>query len=196
MTTRLPLFLAAASLVLAPPVLAEEEGLSPEKVAAIRRDESAAQAKVDAAYGNRKPSEMSNAERGQAIRDQQQEAAKIMEKHGVSAKEYAVYTARMTPDDNSRAANEAKRLEDKAKADKAAEDKKRAAGDGEVHIQQGFSDAEPVELEAEEGAEVSVDVDSNLESAPAVDIATMGNDAPAPTAPSRKASKSGSRRGR
>ncbi|RKG99687.1 hypothetical protein D7V97_31355, partial [Corallococcus sp. CA053C] len=173
MTTRLPLFLAAASLVLAPPVLAEEEGLSPEKVAAIRRDESAAQAKVDAAYGNRKPSEMSNAERGQAIRDQQQEAAKVMEKHGVSAKEYAGYTARMTPDDNSRAANESKRLEDKAKADKAAEEKKRAAGDGEVHIQQGFSDADPVELEAEEGAEVSVDVDSNLESAPAVDIATM-----------------------
>ena len=69
MTTRLPLFLAAALLVLAPPVLAEEEGLSPEKVAAIRRDESAAQAKVDAAYGNRKPSKMSNAERGQAIRD-------------------------------------------------------------------------------------------------------------------------------
>ncbi|WP_244224779.1 hypothetical protein [Corallococcus sicarius] len=195
MTTRLPLFLAAASLVLAPPVLAEEEGLSPEKVAAIRRDESAAQAKVEAAYGNRKPSEMSNSERGQAIREQQQEAAKVMEKHGVSAKEYAVYTARMTPDDNSRAANEAKRLEDKAKADKAAEEKKRA-GDGEVHIQQGFSDAEPVELEAEEGAEVSVDVDSNLESAPPVDIATMGSDAPAPTAPSRKASKSNSRRGR
>ena len=102
----------------------------------------------------------------------------------------------MTPDDNSRAANESKRLEDKAKADKAAEEKKRAAGDGEVHIQQGFSDADPVELEAEEGAEVSVDVDSNLESAPAVDIATMGTDAPAPTAPSRKASKSGSRRRR
>ena len=195
MTTRLPLFLAAASLVLAPPVLAEEEGLSPEKVAAIRRDESAAQAKVEAAYGNRKPSEMSNSERGQVIREQQQEAAKVMEKHGVSAKEYAVYTARMTPDDNSRAANEAKRLEDKAKADKAAEEKKRA-GDGEVHIQQGFSDAEPVELEAEEGAEISVDVDSNLESAPPVDIATMGSDAPAPTAPSRKASKSNSRRGR
>lgn len=195
MTTRLPLFLAAASLVLAPPVLAEEEGLSPEKVAAIRRDESAAQAKVEAAYGNRKPSEMSNSERGQAIREQQQEAAKVMEKHGVSAKEYAVYTARMTPDDNSRAANEAKRLEDKAKADKAAEEKKRA-GDGEVHIQQGFSDAEPVELEAEEGAEVSVDVDSNLESAPPVDVATMGSDAPAPTAPSRKASKSNSRRSR
>ncbi|MCY1041321.1 hypothetical protein OV208_08320 [Corallococcus sp. bb12-1] len=194
MTTRLPLFLAASSLLLATPVLAEDEGLSPEKVAAIRRDEAAAQTKVGASYGNRKSSEMSNAERGQAIRDQQAEAAKVMEKHGISAKEYAGYTARMTPDDNARAANEAKRLEDKAKADKEAEEKKRAAGDQEVHIQQGFSDAEPVELESAEGAEVSVDVDGSLESGPPVDIAKMVDETPAPTG--RKASKSNSRRGR
>ncbi|WP_233595972.1 MULTISPECIES: hypothetical protein [Corallococcus] len=188
MTTRLPLFLAASSLLLATPVLAEDEGLSPEKVAAIRRDEAAAQTKVEAAYGNRKSSEMSNAERGQAIRDQQAEAAKVMEKHGISAKEYAGYTARMSPEDNARAANEAKRLEDKAKADKEAEEKKRAAGDQEVHIQQGFSDAEPVEMESTEGAEVSVDVDASLESGPPMDIAKMVEETPAPS--SRKASKS------
>ncbi|CAM3666181.1 MULTISPECIES: hypothetical protein [Corallococcus] len=191
MTTRLSLLLAASSLLLATPVLAEDEGLSPEKVAAIRRDEAAAQTKVEATYGNRKPSEMSNAERGQSIRDQQAEAAKVMEKHGISAKEYAGYTARMSPEDNARAANEDKRLEDKAKADQEAEEKKRAAGDQEVHIQQGFSDAEPVELESAEGAEVSVDVDANLESGPPVDVG--GAAAAAPASPGRKASKSARR---
>ncbi|MBN8227410.1 hypothetical protein JYK02_07810 [Corallococcus macrosporus] len=197
MMTRLSLMLAASSLVLASPALAEDDGLTPEKVAAIQRDEAAAQAKVNADYGNRKPSEMTNAERGQAIRDQQKESAKVMEKHGVSAKEFANFTARMTPDDNQRAANEAKRLDDKAKAEKEAEAKKRK-GDGEVHIQQGFSDADPVELESEEGAEPTVDVDGSLDGtasgAPVVDIGS--NAGTVKKSFTRKSSKSGSRRGR
>ncbi|MFB1483769.1 hypothetical protein [Corallococcus sp. RDP092CA] len=195
MTTRLSLMLAASSLVLATPALAEEEGLTPEKVAAIQRDEAAAEAKVNAEHGNRKPSEMSNAERGQAIRDQQKEAAKVMEKHGVSAKEFATFTARMTPEDNQRVANEAKRLDDKEKAEKEAEAKKRK-GDGEVHIQQGFSDADPVELESTEDAEPSVDVDSNLDSMTGAPVVEIGDNAGTPKRSiSRKSSKS-SRRGR
>ncbi|NBD14052.1 MULTISPECIES: hypothetical protein [Corallococcus] len=193
MIPRLSLMLTASSLVLATPAFAEEEGLTPEKVAAIQRDEAAAQAKVNAEYGDRKPSEMSNEDRGKSIRAQQEEAAKVMEKHGVSAKEYAGYTARMTPEDNQRVANESKRLDDKAKAEKEAEAKKRK-GDGEVHIQQGFSDADPVELEAEEGADPVVDVDSKLETAPAVDIGDTGGTPH--SAPGRKASKSGSKRGK
>lgn len=189
MTTRLSLMLAASSLLLAPPALAEDEGLTPEKVAAIQRDEAAAQAKVNEEHGNRKPSEMSNAERGQAIRDQQKESAKVMEKHGVSAKEFANFTARMTPEDNQRAANESKRLDDKAKADKEAEAKKRK-GDGEVHIQQGFSDADPVELESADGAEPSVDVDSNLDSSAGAPVVDIGSNAGTPNKSiSRKPSK-------
>ena len=188
MTTRLSLMLAASSLLLAAPALAEDEGLTPEKVAAIQRDEAAAQAKVNNEYGNRKPSEMSNAERGQAIRDQQSEAAKVMEKHGISAKEYATYTARMTPDDNQRVANETKRLDDKAKAEKEAEAKKRK-GDGEVHIQQGFSDADPVELESTEGAEPSVDVDGSLDGTSGGPVVEMGGDTSTPAkSVSRKSS--------
>ncbi|MGE6762807.1 hypothetical protein ACQKGO_32655 [Corallococcus interemptor] len=189
MNTRLSLMLAASSLLLAAPALAEDEGLTPEKVAAIQRDEAAAQAKVNNEYGNRKPSEMSNAERGQAIRDQQSEAAKVMEKHGISAKEYATYTARMTPDDNQRVANETKRLDDKAKAEKEAEEKKRK-GDGEVHIQQGFSDADPVELESTDGAEPSVDVDGSLDGTSGGPIVEMGGDTGTPTQSiSRKSSR-------
>ncbi|NOJ97111.1 hypothetical protein HMI51_29740 [Corallococcus coralloides] len=188
MTTRLSLMLAASSLVLATPALAEEEGLTPEKVAAIQRDEAAAQAKVNEEFGNRKPSEMSNAERGQSIRAQQKEGAKVMEKHGVSAKEFATFTARMTPEDNQRVANEAKRLEDKAKADKEAEAKKRK-GDGEVHIQQGFSDSDPVELESADGAEPSVDVDGSLDSTAGAPTVEIGNTAGTAKGMSRKASR-------
>ncbi|RKG83573.1 hypothetical protein D7W82_24785 [Corallococcus sp. CA049B] len=188
MTTRLSLMLAASSLVLATPALAEEEGLTPEKVAAIQRDEAAAQAKVNEEFGNRKPSEMSNAERGQSIRAQQKEGAKVMEKHGVSAKEFATFTARMTPEDNQRVANEAKRLEDKAKAEKEAEAKKRK-GDGEVHIQQGFSDSDPVELESADGAEPSVDVDGSLDSTAGAPTVEIGNTAGTAKGMSRKASR-------
>ncbi|NPC50501.1 hypothetical protein D7X99_19835 [Corallococcus sp. AB032C] len=189
MTTRLSLLLAASSLVvLATPALAEEEGLTPEKVAAIQRDESAAQAKVNEEHGNRKPSEMSNAERGQAIRDQQKESAKVMEKHGVSAKEFASFTARMNPEDNQRVANEAKRLDDKAKAEKEAEAKKRK-GDGEVHIQQGFSDSDPVELESADGAEPSVDVDGSLDSSAGAPTVEIGDSAGTAKGMSRKSSK-------
>ncbi|RKH04188.1 hypothetical protein [Corallococcus carmarthensis] len=199
MNPRLSLMLAVSSLVLATPALAaEEEGLTPEKVAAIQRDEAAAQAKVNADFGNRKPSEMSNAERGQSIRDQQKESAKVMEKHGVSAKDYATFTARMTPEDNQRVANEAKRLDDKAKADKEAEAKKRK-GDGEVHIQQGFSDADPVELESEEGAEPVVDVDSSLETAPtapSAPVVEIGEAAGTPTKSGGRKSSKSSRRGK
>ncbi|NRD63580.1 hypothetical protein HRD49_17655 [Corallococcus exiguus] len=188
MTTRLSLMLAASSLVLATPALAEEEGLTPEKVAAIQRDEFAAQAKVNEEHGNRKPSEMSNAERGQAIRDQQKESAKVMEKHGVSAKEFASFTARMKPEDNQRVANEAKRLDDKAKAEKEAEAKKRK-GDGEVHIQQGFSDSDPVEMESADGAEPSVDVDGSLDSTAGAPTVEIGDSAGTAKGMSRKSSK-------
>jgi hypothetical protein len=78
-----------------------------------------------------------------------------MEKHGVSAKDYARYTARMTPEDNARAKAEEKRLEAQAAQAAAA---KKPAEEEEVHVQQGFSDKDPVELEAEEGAEPVVDV--------------------------------------
>ncbi|RKG57442.1 hypothetical protein D7X30_18145 [Corallococcus sp. AB011P] len=188
MTTRLSLMLAASSLLLATPALAEEEGLTPEKVAAIQRDEAAAQAKVNEEFGNRKPSEMSNAERGQSIRAQQKEGAKVMEKHGVSAKEFATFTARMTPEDNQRVANEAKRLDDKAKAEKEAEAKKRK-GDGEVHIQQGFSDSDPVELESADGAEPSVDVDGSLDSSAGAPTVEIGDTAGTTKGMSRKSSK-------
>ncbi len=177
MRTRLRLLVVASCLALPGAALAQEDAeLSPEKVAAIRRDEQQALSKVDEEYGNRKPSEMSPDERREAIQKQSAASASAMEKHGVSAKDYARYTARMTPEDNARAKAEEKRLE--AEAAKAAAAKK-APAEEEVHVQQGFSDENPVELEAEEGAEPVVDVgvpaDAQAEAgADSVPVESMG----------------------
>ncbi len=157
MRTSLRLLVVASCLALPGLARAQEDAeLTPEKVAAIRRDEQQALSKVDAEYGNRKPSEMSQEERREAIQKQAAATASAMEKHGVSAKDYARYTARMTPEDNARAKAEEKRLE--AQAAQAAAAAKKPAEEEEVPIQQGFSEEDPVELEAEEGAEPVVDV--------------------------------------
>ncbi|WP_163785970.1 hypothetical protein [Myxococcus vastator] len=155
MSPRSALLLVASWLVIPGQALAADGAeLTPEKVAEIRRDEAQALSQVDAEYGNRKSSEMSTAERREAIDKQQAASAAVLEKHGVSAKDYARFEARMSPADNARAKAEEQRL---AEAAKAAKQPAPAAPE-EVHIQQGFSDEDPVELEATEGAEPSIDV--------------------------------------
>ncbi|NVJ08249.1 hypothetical protein HUW63_23780 [Myxococcus sp. AM001] len=156
MSPRSALLLVASWLVIPGQALAADGAeLTPEKVAEIRRDEAQALSQVDAEYGNRKSSEMSTAERREAIDKQQAASASVLEKHGVSAKDYARFEARMSPADNARAKAEEQRL---AEAAKAAKQPAPAAAPEEVHIQQGFSDEDPVELEATEGAEPSIDV--------------------------------------
>ncbi|MFP2909973.1 hypothetical protein ACLESD_34030 [Pyxidicoccus sp. 3LFB2] len=158
MPIRTPLLLVASWLVLPGLVLAQEGAeLTPEKVAEIRRDETQALSKVDAEFGNRKASEMSDEERSAAIEKQQAASASVLEKHGVSAKEYARYEARMGPEDNARAKAEAQRLEEQAQAAKQAGPTGEKAAE-DVAVVNGFSNEDPVELEAEEGAEPPVDV--------------------------------------
>ena len=91
-------------------------------MAEIRRDEQAAQDKVNAAYGNRKPSEMSNEERAQAAKDSQAAGQAVMEKHGVSDKEYARRVATMSREEREAVAQEEKKLEEKDKAARAAKE--------------------------------------------------------------------------
>lgn len=157
MSRRTSVLLVASWLAVPGLALAEEE-LTPEKIAAIRRDEKAAQAKVDAASGNRKSSEMSNEERQKSIRDQQSAGLGVMEKHGVSDKEYARRVARMTPEEREAVDRAEKKLEAEEKAKREAEQKKQQGEEAEardpddIPIQQGISDENPVELEASEGA--------------------------------------------
>jgi len=160
MSRRMPMLLVATWIAI--PGLAwaqdEEQELTPEKIAAIRRDEQAAQSKVDAAYGNRKPSEMSPEERQQAIRDQQAAGQDVMAKHGVSDKDYARRVAQLSRDEREAVAREEKRLEEEEEKKKEEEEKKKkeeeqqALAPEDIPIQTGFGDSNPVELESTEGA--------------------------------------------
>lgn len=163
MSRRMPMLLVATWMAI--PGLAwaqdEEQELTPEKIAAIHRDEQAAQAKVDAAYGNRKPSEMSPEERQQAIRDQQAAGLDVMAKHGISDKDYARRVARLSQAEREAVEREEQRLEEeekKAQAAREAEEKKKkeeeeqALTPEDIPIQTGFGDNNPVELESTEGS--------------------------------------------
>ncbi|WP_224372978.1 hypothetical protein [Hyalangium versicolor] len=188
--------LLVASWLAVPGLAMAQEDLTPQKIAEIRRDEQASQAKVNAAYGNRKPSEMSNEERGQAAREQQAAGMAVLEKHGVSDKEYSRHVARMGREESAAVAREEKKLDDEAKAAQAARDakaaeKKRIEEEGlppdQIPVQRGFSDENPVVLEStgddvvevEEGLPAS---EEGLEAMPAGD-ATVPVEEAAPAAP-------------
>ncbi|WP_342374701.1 hypothetical protein NVS55_25570 [Myxococcus stipitatus] len=162
-----------AALWVLPGVAGADDGgeLTPEKVAHIRRDEATALQKVDDEFGNRKSSEMSNEERGQAIRKTSAATAAVLEKHGVTAKEYERFTARMGQEGNERAKAEGQRLDEQAKAAKAhhAAAAAKAAEEKEVSIQQGFDDENPVELESLEGDTPVVEIGIPVEDSEAME---------------------------
>ncbi|MFL5357237.1 hypothetical protein [Archangium sp.] len=151
MSRRLSILLFSSWLAV--PGLAFGEGLTPEQLARVRRDEKAAEAKVQAAHGNKKPSELSAAERRQMIQEQQDAIQEVMDKNGVSRKDYARQTARMGPKGNAEVAAAEKALEAKDKAAKGTQEQ----GSGEIQIQNGFSEANPVTLEEQEGAPPTVE---------------------------------------
>lgn len=201
MSRRTSVLLVAAWVAMPGLALAEEE-LTPEKIAAIRRDEQAAKAKVDAAHGNRQPSEMSDEERAQVIQDQAAAAQGVMAKHGVSDKEYARHVARMPLEEREAVAKAEKKQEAAAKEKAEREAKEAAQGKDEetkaaedIPIQQGISDEHPVEMESS-GDAASV-VEQGLppgeaagdEAAAADSMESSQDEAPAaPAAPAKKKS--------
>lgn len=144
---RRPSALLLASWLLVPGLSLAQE-LDPEKVARIRREEKAALAEVEKQHGNKKPSEMSSAERREVIKEQEAAVSRVLEKHGVTAKDYLRYTTRMGRDGNAAVAEAMERQEAEEKARMEAEARKEA-GSGEVTIQEGFNDRKPVVLEGE-----------------------------------------------
>lgn len=130
--------------------------LTPEKVAQIRLEEQAAMEKISKEHGDRLPGEMSNDERRAVIAKQQAAAAEVLSRHGVSTKEWTIYTSRMSREEQAKAQTAQRRLEDeaKAKAREKEKEKARAAAkkDEDIAIQQGFGEENPVELEATEDA--------------------------------------------
>ena len=145
------------SLCLTLPGLGFAGELTPDQIARVRRDEKEALDRVNAAHGNRKPSEMSNAERRQVIQEQQKAVQEALEKNGVSGKDYARQTAKMGPKGNEAVEAASKRLEeqDKQQAAEAAKTKKEPK---EIQVQAGFGEDNPVTLEEQEGAGPTVEV--------------------------------------
>jgi hypothetical protein len=205
MSRRTSVLLVATWLAVPGLALAEEE-LTPEKVAAIHRDEQAAKAKVDAAYGNRKPSEMTNEERAQAAKDQQAAGLSVMEKHGVSDKEYSRHVATMPPEEREAVARAEKKQEADEKAAKEAKESEQKKDDegssGEdIPIQQGISDEHPVEMESSGDASSVVEQglppgEQASDEAPAMDGADAAQEAApaAPAAPAAHSKKSSKRK--
>ena len=157
MSRRTSVLLVASWLAVPGLALAQEQqALTPQKIAEIRRDDQAAQARVNAAYGNRKPSEMSTEERSQATKDQQAAGLAVLEKHGVSDKDYSRQVARMSPEEREAVAKAEKKLEADEKAaqeaKKAEETKAEEVAPEDIPVQEGISEENPVEMESSKDA--------------------------------------------
>ncbi|EPX64463.1 hypothetical protein D187_004552 [Cystobacter fuscus DSM 2262] len=149
MSRRLSVLLLSTWLSL--PTLALAEDLPPEKLASIRRDEKHALEKVNAAHGGKKSSEMSTAERRQMIQEQQQATQGVLDKHGVSSKDYARQTARMGPKQNAQVDAAEKALEARTQGSSAS-------SPGEIPIERGWGSEQQVEQEGVEGSEGAMPV--------------------------------------
>ena len=141
------------SLWLAVPALAED--LPPEELARIKHEQKEAVDKVQASHGRKKSSEMDNAERQQMTQEQQAALQGVLDKHGVSRKDYARQTAQQGPAGNAAvsAAEKAQEAEREAAAKKASE---AASKEAEPVVEVGpraDADApEPVEITVDPNA--------------------------------------------
>lgn len=97
--------------------------VSPETAAKVMRERARALEEVNKKHGNKKPSELSGDERRQVIKDQDEATAKVLEKHGVDAKDLARFEARASQEDRAAAAAQAAALDARE-----ADDKKAAEG--------------------------------------------------------------------
>lgn len=144
--------LALSALLLSP---SAAFALDVEKAGELEALMEEKRAEVAKEFGNKKPNEMSASERRAYYEKIEAGNREVLQKNGVSDKEYARSTAKMGRG-SQKAIEEAKKsfqekraAEEKAKAEKAK-------GSGEVKIQRGFDDKNPVDLEgdSESGPEI------------------------------------------
>lgn len=133
------------------------EPIPPDKAAQIERDQQKAQKAVDAKYGNKKLSELSADERRQLTKDRAEADAKVLDEHGVNAKQWARESLKKDRAQYADGKERVKALVEKEKADAEAAEKAKQAGTGEVQVQKGFSDENPVTLEEQQGGEPIVE---------------------------------------
>lgn len=120
--------------------------LTPELVAKIEREKTEALQEIDKKYGGKKPSQLSSDERRSIIAEQAAATAGVLDKNGVSAKDFDRYQAKQSMPERAATKREAERLEIEAKK-KAQQGQVKAADADEVQVQRGVSDANPVVVE-------------------------------------------------
>jgi len=123
--------LSAALLLLGASTFAEE--VPPETLGRIQAEQRQAEQDIAASHGNRKPSEMDREERRQVMEEQKKANNAVLEKYGVSAKDYAHASSRLSREDRAQVEASEKR----AAAEKRAEQGKAAGAPGEVAIEYG-----------------------------------------------------------
>ncbi len=171
--------------------------IPPEKAAQIEFDERKAQAEVTARYGNKQLSELSQEERRQLTKDRAAAEAKVLDKHGVDAKQWARESIKRDRGEYAEGQARVKELIAKEKAEAEAAEKAKQAPT-EVQVQKGFSDENPVTLEERPGEGPSVEKglpgEVTADQAAAAEQDRLESSAPSPgTAPATK-SKGGGRR--
>ncbi len=138
------------------------EPLTPEQLARVRHDEAAALARVEAAHGHRKPSEMEPEERRQVIEEQAAAVQEALRRNGVDAKTYARQSARLDREQWADYEAQLQRLE--AQEARARTPAPRTPRAGEIEVEYGT----PVSLEPapEAAGDVEVEHGTPVELAP------------------------------
>ncbi|MBL9036952.1 MAG: hypothetical protein JNG84_00425 [Archangium sp.] len=178
-------------------LLLTADELPPERAAAIEAESAKELRAVDAKYGNRKLSELSNDERRALGQEKAEAERKVLEKNGVSVKEWARESAKRSPKESAQVKQAGQQLEKREK-DAAAAAKK--GGPKEIQVQRGFNDENPVVLEEAGGGAgaggVTVGAEADAAAARDADEALRGggnsgdsDDAPKPKSKSKSSRK-------
>jgi hypothetical protein len=92
--------------------LALAEALSPEVLAKMKDEQRTAIEKINKEYGNKPSSELSQDQRREIIEKTAAAQQAVLDKHGVSGKDFARYEAKLSLDDRKREAEAAKKIQD------------------------------------------------------------------------------------
>ncbi len=137
--------LFVSALLLAFSAFAGDE-LSPEQLGQIEHEQNKAAAEIDKKYGNKKPSELSQDERRQMIREKAAAEQSVLDKHGVDKKDYVHAQTRMNRDDREQAQRTTRNLDKKDLEDEA---RKKQGGQKEIVVEHGLPQDDGVNEAAE-----------------------------------------------
>ncbi len=126
--------------------------LAPDQMAKIEHDQKKAAEAVDKKHGNKKPSELSQDERREIIREKAEADQAVLDKAGVDKKDFARAGARMGRDQRAQADAAGKALE---KKDAEAANAKQG-GQKEIVVEHGLPPDEGVNEAAEADKEMGL----------------------------------------